>query len=216
MGLDYSIQYKKGKENQTADALSRCHEEGEAAAITMVVPKWCSEVVNSYDGDEHITDILEKVAVGSSEVGDYALKEGLLRYKGRIVVGNKAELKKNILQSLHKSPMGGHSAIQNTYLWVKQLFYWPQFKRVAKEYVLSCDICRKCKHENVAYSGLLQPLQIPEQPWLSLSMDFIEGLPRSEGKDCVLVVVDRLTKFAHFAGLSHHYTVQEVARVFMD
>jgi len=52
------------------------------------------------------------------------------------------------------------------------------------------DICKKCKHENVAYSGLLQPLPIPEQPWLTVSMDFIEGLPRSEGKDCVLVAVD--------------------------
>ena len=52
MGLDYSIQYKKGKENLVADALSRCHEEGEAAVINMVIPEWCSEMVNSYEGDE--------------------------------------------------------------------------------------------------------------------------------------------------------------------
>jgi len=155
MGLDYSIQYKKGKENQATDAPSRCHEEGEAVAMTMVIPKWCSEVVNSYDGDEHIREILEKLAVGVSEVEGYVLKDGLLRYKGRIVVGNKAELKRSILQSLHESPMGGHSGIQNTYLRVKQLVYWPQLKGTVKEHVLGCDICRKCKHENVAYPGLL-------------------------------------------------------------
>lgn len=47
-------------------------------------------------------------------------------------------------------------------------------------------------------------------------MDFVEGLPRSEGKDCILVVVDRFTKFAHFLSLSHPYTTQEVAKVFLD
>ena len=141
MGLDYSIQYKKGKENQATDALSSCHEEGQATAVTMVVLEWCSEVVSSYDGDEHIKEILEKVAVGGSEVEGYALKDGLLRYKGRIVVCNKAELKRNIMQSLHESPMGGHSGIQNTYLRVKQLFYWPQLKGTVKEHVLGCDIC---------------------------------------------------------------------------
>ena len=73
---------------------------------------------------------------------------------------------------------------------MKQLFHWPQLKGAVKEHVPGCDICKKCKHENVTYPGLLQPLQIPKQPWLSVSMDFIEGLPRSEGKDCVLVVVD--------------------------
>ena len=49
-----------------------------------------------------------------------------------------------------------------------------------------------------------------------MSMDFIEGLPKSEGKDNILVVVDRLTKFAHFIRLTHPYTTQELTRVFMD
>ena len=47
-------------------------------------------------------------------------------------------------------------------------------------------------------------------------MDFIEGLPRSEGKNCILVVVDRLTKFSHFLSLSHLFTTQEVAKLFLD
>lgn len=47
-------------------------------------------------------------------------------------------------------------------------------------------------------------------------MDFIEGLPKSEGKDCIMVVVDRFTKFAHFIGLTHPYSAQEVARIFLD
>ena len=85
-----------------------------------------------------------------------------------------------------------------------------------KEFVSACDICKRCKYENVAYPGLLQSLPILEQAWTRVSMDFIEGLPKSEGNDSVLVVVDRFTKFAHFIGLSHPFTAQEVARAFMD
>ena len=89
---------------------------------------------------------------------------------------------------------------------MRQLFHWPGLRVTVKDFILGWDTCKRCKHENVAYPGLLQPLPIPEQSWTSVSMDFIEGLPRSEGKDCVMVVVDRLTKFAHFVGLVHPYT----------
>ena len=84
------------------------------------------------------------------------------------------------------------------------------------KFVLACDVCKRCKYETVAYPRLLQPLNIPGQAWESVSMDFIEGLPRSEGKDCIFVVVDRLSKFAYFMALTHPYTTHEVAWVFLD
>ncbi|RVX22659.1 Kinesin-like protein KIN-7E, chloroplastic [Vitis vinifera] len=72
------------------------------------------------------------------------------------------------------------------------------------------------KHENVSYPGLLQPLPILEQVWMDISMDFIEGLHKSHGKHVIFVVVDRLSKYAHFMPMSHPYTALDVAQSFMD
>ena len=84
-----------------------------------------------------------------------------------------------------------------------------------KKYVQQCDICQRNKYDTLAPGGLLQPLPIPAQVWSDISMDFIEGLPRTKGKDTIFVVVDRLTKYAHFCSLGHPFSAQEVAAVFV-
>jgi hypothetical protein len=66
------------------------------------------------------------------------------------------------------------------------------------EYVKQCDICQRAKAERIHSPGFLQPLPVPQGAWQDLAMDFIEGLPKSEGYDTILVVVDRYTKYAHF------------------
>lgn len=79
-----------------------------------------------------------------------------------------------------------------------------------------CDICQRCKPDLAASPGLLQPLPIPSRIWDDISMDFIEGLPPSHGKQVLFVVVDRLSKVAHFLNLSHPYTAMDVAQLFLD
>lgn len=99
---------------------------------------------------------------------------------------------------------------------MKSLFYWKGLKKDVKEWVRNCDICQRCKSENVASPGLLQPLNIPDEAWQGISIDFVEGLPKSSNKEVIMVVVGRLTKYAHFLPLAHPYIVEMVADLFME
>lgn len=79
-----------------------------------------------------------------------------------------------------------------------------------------CDVFQWCKYDNQAYPGLLEPLPIPQKVWCSISTDFIEALPKSAGKDSILVVMDRLSKYAHFLALPHPYSASVMAKTFLD
>ena len=83
-------------------------------------------------------------------------------------------------------------------------------------FVMKCEVCQKCKYDRSAYPGLLQPLPIPKRIWQHITMDFIEGLPNSNAKQVICVVVDKLSKVAHLLALSHPYTTTEVAQSFLD
>lgn len=83
-------------------------------------------------------------------------------------------------------------------------------------YIKECKICQRNKPEHVHSPGLLQPIDIPDQAWEVISMDFIEGLPKSKGKNVILVVVDKLTRYCHLLALSHPYSAQTVAHELLN
>lgn len=91
-------------------------------AVTAVTPAWASTVETSYTNDDHCKSLLEKLTVSANAAPPYTLHSGILRYKGRIYVGSDAVLKHQIIDSLHNSPIGGHSGIVATYQRVKKLF----------------------------------------------------------------------------------------------
>lgn len=120
------------------------------------------------------------------------------------------------MKELHGSSLGGHSGITATYKRAKKSFLWPMMKESVHEYVQNCPNCQLNKGEHVASPGLIQPLPIPKEAWCSIGIDFITGLPKSSGFEVIMVVVDRLTKYAHFIPLKHSYSAASVAQLFMD
>lgn len=93
--------------------------------------------------------------------------------------------------------------------------YWAEMKNDVKKYVEECHVCQRNKALAVSLEGLLLPLAVPDAIWEDMSMDFIEGLPKSQGFDVIFLVVDHPWKYSHFIGLRHLYSVKVVAKVFI-
>ncbi|WVZ90376.1 hypothetical protein U9M48_036683 [Paspalum notatum var. saurae] len=100
---------------------------------------------------------------------------------------------------------------------LKERLRWYGMKRAVAEYVAVCDTCQRVKAEHQRPAGLLQPLKIPEWKWEEISMDFIVGLPRTQkGYNSIWVVVDRLTKVAHFIPVNTTYSGARLAELYIS
>lgn len=217
LGYDFHIKYRRGEENRAADALSRLYEtEGQFNAITILEPKWIRELKDSYQEDEELKGLIKQLTENGSNFPHHTYNGGLLRYKNKLMVGEENQMREKIIDMVHNSSEGGHSGINGTYKKMKSYFYWKGMKGDIQNKVTTCDVCQINKAEHQVPAGLLQPLPVPDQAWKHLSMDFIEGLPRSEGRDVIFVVVDRFTKYSHFIALSHPFTAHHVAKEFMN
>ncbi|WVZ50768.1 hypothetical protein U9M48_001993 [Paspalum notatum var. saurae] len=97
-----------------------------------------------------------------------------------------------------------HPGSTKMYQDLKKLFWWRRMKRDIAEFVAKCDTCNRIKVEKQRPAGLMKPLEIPMCKWEKITMDFIVGLPRTpKGNDSIWVIVDRLTKTAHFIPSLH-------------
>jgi hypothetical protein len=216
LGYDFEIIYKKGTENLVADALSRIPEHSEVFAISIPACATFDHIKKEQQEDPELKKVIQKLEHDPSTVPHFSWHTDHLRYKGRIVLASHSSHKSIVLQECHDSPSAGHSGFLRTYRRITRVFYWKGMKADIKQFVAECETCQRQKGETVASPELLQPLTVPEEVWTDISMDFIDGLPPLQGKTTILVVVDRLTKYAHFCPLAHPYTAIIVAQVFVD
>lgn len=121
----------------------------------------------------------------------------------------------NYCLQMHSTYHGGHSGIDNTFFKISQLYFWSTMREDIKVFVNECDVCQH-NRKNYPASGIVEPLVLHKHVWCGVSIDFIEGFPKSNGKTTIMVVVDHLSKYAHFISLSHPFTVVEVANAYFD
>ena len=110
----------------------------------------------------------------------------MLLHDGKIYVPNHNSLQFDILQAHHNHKLRGHPGIQKTTQLITRMFYWPRLHCNVTRYVCACHACACAKTPQHKPFGLLKPLPIGEHPWLSVSMDHIDGLPLSDGHDSIL------------------------------
>lgn len=196
-----------------ADALSRREDTtGICAAISL--PQWdLFESVKTEQAKSEEVQLLLKKIQNNEASSPWTSREGILLNKNRIFIPKPSFLVDRIISTIHNSC---HEGYQKTLHRITRDFFWTGMRRDVVNYVSSCLTCQRHKVEQLQPAGLLQPLPIPHHIWSDISMDFVEGLPSSHGRNVIFVVVDRFSKYAHFLALPHPYTSVSVAKLFFD
>ncbi|XP_070037066.1 uncharacterized protein [Nicotiana tomentosiformis] len=122
-----------------------------------------------------------------------------------------------ILEEAHNSRYSIHLDAKKMYRDLRQHYWWRRMKKDIVEYVASCQNCRQVKNEHQRPGGLLRQMVIPEWKWERITMDFVVELLRTLRKfDVVWVIVDRLTKLAHFISMVTTYSSERLAQIYIQ
>ncbi|KAA3466537.1 DNA/RNA polymerases superfamily protein [Gossypium australe] len=196
---DCSIEYHPGKANVVADALSRkvvsdsramfaclnLFEDGSLLAELQVKPTWVDQIKEKQKLDESLFPRFQQVKKGETE--DFELNnEGVLCFCRRDCVSKDSELRQSILWEVHSSPYAMYPSGNKLYRDLRELYWCPELKREVTDF------------------------------WERVTMDFVSGLPLTPTKkDSVCVIVDRLTKSAHFIPVRTDYSLQKLAKLYV-
>jgi hypothetical protein len=240
---DCRILYHPGKANVVADALSR-KSRSEASNLvptmdqlaqqfgmihfgTRQITRWMSLATLSIqlmltdwikvaqEADPELKELKEKISQGEASSFSFAA-DGILRNHSRVVLPKDDKLRKEILDEAHKTQYTVHPGSTKMYQDLKKIYWWSGMKRDIAKYVARCSTCQQVKAEHQRPAGPLQPLNIPEWKWDQIGMDFVVGLPRApSGQDAIWVIVDRLTKSAHFIPYKINDSMQKMAELYI-
>src|SRR5690606_24984041 len=152
------------------------------------------------------------------DLSECSYENDLLQVYGLCYVPADEDLQCKILRSCHEHPAAGHPGRAATYEIVTRDYWWPSMRQTIARFIRNCDTCSRIKPVRHAPYGYLKPLSVPQRRWDSVSMDFIVGLPESNSAKytSILVVVDRLSKMAHFIPDPTKVKAKDVARLFLN
>lgn len=130
--------------------------------------------MNSFKADEFVQQLMAKLAVDDQAVPNYTWKDGIIRYKNRIWIGQDPALHSKIIAAFHGSTIGGHCGVLVTFKRMKQIFAWKGMKNSVHAFVQSCLVCQQANQASRFIATIACPYN-----------------------DCILVVVDTFSKYAH-------------------
>ncbi|XP_049348983.1 uncharacterized protein LOC125813541 [Solanum verrucosum] len=181
-----------------------------AAESSLVV-----EVKEKQYTDPILLKLKENVQQGMTKAFELT-QEGVLRCQNILCVPNVEELRKRIMMEVHHSIYFVHPGSTKMYHDLKGMYWWGDMKKNIAIFVAQCPNCRQVKVEHQKPGGYMQWIELPIWKWDMINMDFVTSLPRSFRKfDSIWVIVDRLTKSAHFLPVKTTYTVEEYARLYI-
>ncbi|KAA0046496.1 protein disulfide-isomerase 5-4-like [Cucumis melo var. makuwa] len=193
LGYSFEVVYKPGLENKAADALSRIPPAVQLCGISAPILLDLHIIKEEVEKDEKLQKVINKCGNEDGEKGNkFSVQNGVLHYKNQLVLSKTSTLIPSMLHTFHDSVVGGHSGFLRTYKRLAAELYWEGLKIDVKKYCEECLICQRNKTLALSPAGLLVPLEVPQQVWSDISMDFIDGLPKVRGFNIVFVVVDCL------------------------
>ncbi|KAI3770363.1 hypothetical protein L6452_01492 [Arctium lappa] len=216
---DCELLYHPDKANVVADALSRKDYSGSIRATLSRI--------------ELVSSIVEKIKTSQVEaLLEENLKEKVMTkqrllltedsrrvklFNGRVWVPKVGGNRELLLEDAHKSKYSIHLGSTKMYRDLKLHYWWPVMKLDVARYVERCVTCLQVKVEHQRSYGGLQSLEIPEWKWKHITMDFVTKLPKTlRGHDTIWVIVDRLTKSAHFLAMRETLPMEKLAKLYID
>jgi hypothetical protein len=235
---NFRISYVKGTENARADALSRKPEylsnktnesriilkhDGDslvfntqqlAATTRLQGDEWTLRVKKQYQSDAMAKAQTER------PTGEFSkTEEGVLLFDKRVYI--PTGLRKELVTHEHGLPAHGHQGVRKTLERIARTYYFPGIRKMVKEVVTNCDTCIRNKAARHAPYGQMRTPSTPPQPWKSIALDFVVKLPLSKEQmtgqeyDSILVITDRLTKYAYMVPYKESSTAEDLSQVFL-
>ncbi|TWW62587.1 Retrovirus-related Pol polyprotein from transposon 17.6 [Takifugu flavidus] len=127
-----------------------------------------------------------------------------------------SSVRPQVLEWGHSSCFACHPGVRRTAEFVQRRFWWPNLQEDVREFVGACTVCARSKASHRSPAGLLHPLPVPSRPWSHIALDFVTGLPVSQGNDTILTIVDRFSKGVHFVALPKLPSAPETAELLVS